>query len=114
MNKANGAALARWDRSRRTLTDAKRLATACAAAGLAFIRAVQKIPWHGDYKTLARKVLTPDNKRYVSYRSAMVSKTWIDFQANRNVADMANMEGSAASNELRVALGLPAVPVPGR
>ena len=114
MNKANAAASSTWDTSARTLTDATRLAKACAAAELVFIRAVQTIPWYGDYKSLARRVLTPDNQRYISYRSAMVSKTWADYNLNWNEADSANTQGSAASNELRIALGLPPVPLLGR
>ena len=114
VNTENGAAFATWRKSALTLTDAKRLAKACAAAELAFIRAVQTIPWYGDYKTLARRVLTPDNQRYVSYRSAMMSKTWVDFNVNWIQADKANREGSAAANELRIALGLPSVPHLGR
>jgi len=114
VNNANDAAFATWGKSAQTLTDAKRLAKACAAADLAFIRGVQKIPWYGDYKTLARRVLTPDNQRYVSYVSAMMSKTWVDYNVNWNEADKANREGSAAANELRIALGLPSVPHLGR
>jgi hypothetical protein len=114
VDKANDAAFATWDKSAQTLTDAKRLAKACAAAELAFIRAVQKIPWYGDYKTLARRVLTLDNQRYVSYRSAMMSKTWVNYNVNWNEAHKANTQGSAASNELRIALGLPPVPQLGR
>jgi hypothetical protein len=114
VNKANAAAFFTWDTSARTLTDATRLAKACAAAELVFIRAVQTIPWYGDYKSLARRVLTPDNQRYISYRSAMVSKTWADYNLNWNEADLANTQGSAASNELRIALGLPPVPLLGR
>lgn len=114
INKANGASRATWDTSPRTLTDAKRLAKAYAAAELAFIRAVQKIPWYGDYKSLARRVLTPDNQRYVTYRSAMVSRTWVEYNLNWNAADTANVQASAASNELRIALGLPSVPLLGR
>jgi hypothetical protein len=114
VNKSNGAASATWDRSAQTLADAKSLARERAAAGLAFIRAVQKIPWNGDFKALARKVLTPDNKQYVSYHSAMASKTWVAFKVNRSEAETANMQASAASNELRIALGLPPVPLLGR
>jgi hypothetical protein len=57
-DKANRGALAAWASSARTLMDAKRRAKACAAAELAFVRAVQRIPWYGDYKTLTRRVLT--------------------------------------------------------
>jgi hypothetical protein len=114
VNNANAAASTRWATSARTLSDAKRLAKACAAAELAFIRAVQAIPWSGDYKSLARRVLTPDNQRYVSCRSAMVSGTWVDFNVDWSQADTANTEASAASNELRIALGLPPVPHLGR
>jgi hypothetical protein len=114
VNKSNGAACATWDTSAQTLADAKRLARERADSGLKFIRAVQKIPWNGDFKALARKVLTPDNKQYVSYHSAMASATWIAFRINRSEAETANMQASAASNELRIALGLPPVPLLGR
>jgi hypothetical protein len=114
VNTANGAASARWDRSTKTLTDAKGLAKAYAAVDLAFIRAVQKIPWYGDYKALARRVLTPDNQRYVSVGSAMEATTWDAYNVSWNEADTANMDASAASNELRIALGLPPVPLLGR
>ena len=114
VNKANAAASSTWDTSARTLTDATRLAKACAAAELAFIRAAQTIPWYGDYKSLARRVLTPDNQRYISCRSAMVPKTWADYNLNWNDADTANTQASAASNELRIALRLPPVPQRGR
>ena len=114
VNDANGAALATWQQSARTLMDAKRQAKACAAAELTFIRAVQEIPWSGDSRNLARRVLTRDNQRYVSCRSAMVSRTWVDFNVNWGQADTANTEGSAAANELRIALGLPPVARLGR
>jgi hypothetical protein len=113
-NEANDAARAAWARSAQTLTDAKRLARGYAAADLAFIRAVQKIPWYGDDKALARRVLTPDNQRYVSVGSAMEATTWDAYSVSSNVADAANMQASAASNELRIALGLPPVPLLGR
>ena len=109
VNEANGAASTTWQQSARTLMDAKRQAKACAAAELVFIRAVQEIPWSGDSRNLARRVLTRDNQRYVSCRSAMVSRTWVDFNVNWGQADTANTEGSAAANELRIALGLPPV-----
>lgn len=114
INKANGASLATWDRSARTLTEAKRLAKAYAAAELPFIRAVQRIPWYGDYKALARRVLTPDNQRYVSCGLAMASTTWAAYNVSWNEADAANRQAAAASNELRIALGLPPVPLLGR
>jgi hypothetical protein len=114
VNEANSAARATWDRSAQTLADAKRLARAYAAADLAFIRAVQAIPWSGDYKALARRVLTPDNQRYVSVGSAMEAKTRDAYDVSWNEADTANVEASAASNELRIALGLPPVPLLGR
>jgi len=113
VNEANHAARASWDRSAQTLADAKRLARAYAAADLAFIRAVQAIPWYGDYKTLARRVLTPDNRRYVAHGRAMASTTWADYDVYQHEADSANMDASAASNELRIALGLPPVPCSG-
>ena len=94
--------------------DAKLRAKACVAAELAFVRAVQRIPWYGDYKTLARRVLTPDNRRYVAHGRAMASTTWADYDLYENGADSANMDASAASNELRIALGLPPVPLLGR
>jgi hypothetical protein len=94
--------------------DARRLAKACGAAELTFIRAVQKIPWSGDSRNLARRVLTHDNQRYVSCRSAMVSGTWDDFNIYWGQADTSNRQASAASNELRIALGLPPVPHLGR
>jgi hypothetical protein len=94
--------------------DARRLAKACGAAELTFIRAVQKIPWSGDSRNLARRVLTRDNQRYVSCRSAMVSRTWDDFNIYWGQADTSNRQASAASNELRIALGLPPVPDLGR
>ena len=114
VNEANGAAFATWQQSALTLMDAKRQAKACAAAELTFIRAVQEIPWSGDSRNLARRVLTRDNQRYVSCRSAMVSRTWADFNVNWGQADTANTEGSAAANELRIALGLPPVARLGR
>ncbi len=114
VNAANNAARAAWDRSAQTLTDATRLARAYAAADLAFIRAVQAIPWYGDFKALARRVLTPDNQRYVACGSAAASTTWAEYNVHANEADAANMQASAASNELRIALGLPPVPLLGR
>jgi hypothetical protein len=114
VNEANSAARAAWDRSAQTLTDAKRLARAYAAADLAFIRAVQAIPWYGDYKGLARRVLTPDNQRYVACGSAAASTTWADHNVHANEAEAADTQASAASNELRIALGLPPVPLLGR
>ena len=114
VNEANGAALATWQRSALTLMDAKREAKACGVAELTFIRAVQKIPWSGDSRNLARRVLTHDNLRYVSCRSAMVSRTWVDFNVDWSQADTANTAGSVAANELRIALGLPPVARLGR
>jgi hypothetical protein len=110
-NKANDKAWATWKKSAQTLTYAKRLARAYAAADLAFIRAVQKIPWYGDYKTLARRVLTYDNQAYVSERLATISKTWGEWNDGMDAADKAGLKASAAANELRIALGLPPVPV---
>ena len=114
VNEANTAARAAWDRSAQTLTDAKRLARADAAADLAFIRAVQAIPWYGDYKALARRVLTLENERYVSVGSAMEATTWGAYNVSWNEADTTNLQASAASNELRLALGLPPVSLLGR
>ena len=94
--------------------DAKRRAKALAAAELAFVRAVQRIPWYGDYTSLARRVLTIDNLRYVALRSAMTSTSWADYGVNWNKADAVTTTGSAASNELRIALGLPPVSQPDR
>jgi len=94
--------------------DAKLRAKACVAAELAFVRAVQRIPWYGDYKTLARRVLTIDNLRYVSFRSAMTSMSWTDYNMNWNKADAVTTSGSATSNELRIALDLPPVSQPDR
>jgi hypothetical protein len=113
-DKANRGALAASASSARTLVDAKRRAKACAAAELAFVRAVQRIPWYGDYKTLARQVLTIDNLRYVSLRSAMTSTSWTDYNMNWNKADAVTTSGSATSNELRIALDLPPVSQPDR
>jgi hypothetical protein len=110
-NKANDKAWATWKKSAQTLTYAKRLARAYAGADLAFIRAVQKIPWYGDYKTLARRVLTYANQEYVSARLATISKTWADWNDNLDAADKASLKASAAANELRIALGLPPVPI---
>jgi hypothetical protein len=111
MHKARDTAGATWDKSVQTLTHAKRLARAYAAAELAFIRAVQAIPWFGDYKTLARRVLTPHNQAYVYYRSAMTSKTWLEWNNHVAEADKASVKAAAAANELRIALGLPPVPI---
>lgn len=111
MNTARDKAWATWHKSAQTLTHAKRLARADAAAELAFIRAVQTIPWYGDYKTLARRVLTPHNQAYVYYRSAMTSKTRLEWNDNMAEADNASVKASAAANELRIALGLPPVPM---
>jgi hypothetical protein len=113
-DKANRGALAAWASSARTFMDAKRRAKAYAAAELAFVRAVQRIPWYGDYKTLARRVLTIDNLRYVSLRSAMTSTSWTDYNMNWNKADAVTTSGSATSNELRIALDLPPVSQPDR
>lgn len=111
MNKAKDTAGATWDKSAQTLTHAKRLARAHAAAELAFVRAVQTIPWYGDYKTLARRVLTPHNLAYVYYHSATTSKTWLEWNDHMAEADKARVKASAAANELRIALGLPPVPI---
>jgi hypothetical protein len=113
-DEANRGALAAWASSARTLMDAKLRAKACVAAELAFVRAVQRIPWYGDYKTLARRVLTIDNLRYVSFRSAMTSMSWTDYSMNWNKADAVTTSGSATSNELRIALDLPPVSQPDR
>lgn len=114
INEATSAAHAAWDSSKQTLADAKRMAKAYATADLAFIRAVQAIPWYGDYKALARKVLTADNLQYVSHRAAMAATTWGALKAKRSEAESANAEASVAANELRIALGLPPVPLSGR
>jgi hypothetical protein len=110
INRASHNAWATWDESPQTITHAKRLAKAYAAAELTFIRAVQKVPWYGVYNTLARIMLTYDNRRYVSHRSAMKSKTWVDWNECMAEAHEAGLEGLRASNELRVALGLRPVP----
>ena len=111
VNEENSAARAVWDSSAHTLADARRLARAYAAADLAFVRAVQAIPWYGDDKTLARRVLTLDNQRYVAAGSAAASTTWAEYNVHANEAETADTRASAASNELRVALGLPPAPL---
>ena len=110
INRASHNAWATWDASPQTLTRAKRLAKAYAAAELAFIRAMQKIPWYGDYRTLARTMLTYDNQRYVAHRSAMTAKTWVGWNHCMAKAHETGVNGLRASNELRIALGLSAVP----
>jgi ABC-type glycerol-3-phosphate transport system substrate-binding protein len=93
------------------LTYQKRQAKAYAAADLVFIRAVEKIPWYGDYKALARRVLTYSNQVYVADRSAMTAKTWADLNYDAERSSKASEKSQAASNELRLALGLPPVPI---
>jgi hypothetical protein len=110
INRASHNAWATWDESPQAITHAKRLAKAYAAAELTFIRAVQKVPWYGDYNTLARIMLTYDNKMYASHRSAMKSKTWVDWNDCMAKAHEAGLHGLRASNELRIALGLRPVP----
>lgn len=110
INRANHNAWATWDKSAQKLTHAKRLAKAYAAAELAFIRTVQKIPWYGDFETLARTMLTYDNQRYVSHRSVMTSRTWVNWNDCMAKARRAGVNGLRATNELRVALGLSPVP----
>jgi hypothetical protein len=110
-NKATAKAWAAREKLPQTLTYSKRLAKALATAHLVFIRAVEKIPWYGDYKALARRVLTCHNQEYVADRSAMTAKTWADLNYDGERADKAAEKGQAASNELRIALGLPPVPI---
>ena len=109
-NRARHNAWVRWDQSAQTLTDAKRLAKAYAAAELAFIRALKKIPWYGDDRTLARRVLTYENQIYVAHRSAMRSKTWVAWNDRMDKARKAGLKRVQASNELRIALGLQPIP----
>jgi hypothetical protein len=109
-NRASHNAWLRWDQSAQALTDAKRLAKAYAAAELAFIRVLKKIPWYGDYRTLARRVLTYENQIYVAHRSALRSKTWVDWNDRIDKADRAALKRVRASNELRIALGLQPIP----
>ncbi len=113
-NKANRTAFSTWESAARTLTDAKRLARAYAQAELAFIRAVQAIPWYGDGKALARRVLTIDNLRYVAYRSAEGAGSWIEYRVSSSQAAGWDLKGTAASNGVRIALGLPPVGQPER
>ena len=109
-NRASHNAWLTWDTSAQTLTHAKRLARAYAAAELAFFRAIKKIPWYGAYRSLARSVLTTVNQKYVSHRSAMRSKTWVEWNRRMDRAHEAGLKGLRASNELRIALGLPPIP----
>ena len=109
-NRASHNAWVRWDTSAQTLADAKRLAKAYAAAELAFIRALKKIPWYGDDRTLARRVLTYENQTYVAHRSAMRSKTWVAWNSRMDKAHRAGLKRVQASNELRIALGLQPIP----
>jgi hypothetical protein len=102
---------ATYQKSSQTLADAKLLARADAAADLVFIRAVQKIQWYGDFKTLSRKVLTYDNLTYVSERAAAISNTWAYFNDNWADAGAASTKSTGAANELRIALGLAPVPI---
>jgi hypothetical protein len=44
----------------------------------------------------------------------MASTTWAAYNVSWNEADAANRQAAAASNELRIALGLPPVPLLGR
>ena len=109
-NRASHNAWIRWDQSAQALTDAKRLAKAYAAAELAFIRALKKVPWYGDYGALARRVLTSENQIYVAHRSALRSKTWVDWNDRMDRAHRAGLKRVRASNELRIALGLQPIP----
>ena len=111
INAASDKAWATYQKSGQTLADGKLYMRSGAAADLIFIRTVQKIPWYGDFKTLSRKVLTYDNLLYVSERTAAVSSTLADLNANWAAALAANTKSSAASNELRIALGLAPVPI---
>jgi hypothetical protein len=110
-NAAFDKAWATFQKSPQALADAKLLARTDAAADLVFIRAVQRIQWYGDFKTLSRKVLTYDNLTYVSERAAAISSTWAAFNANWADAGAASTKASGAANELRIALGLAPVPI---
>jgi len=110
-NKARDKAWATYEKSPQTLTHAKRLARAYAAAELKFIRAMQKIAWYGDYKALARRVMTPENQMYVACRSATIATTWSEWNDYMTDRDTAGTKMTGAANELRIALGLPPVPI---
>ena len=110
-NKATDAASATWEKSKQTLTDAKRLAKAWSKAQLTFIRAVQKIPWYGDFKPIARRLLTYANQEYVLLRDAMYATAWLDFYGTMADLEKVSDKRAGASNELRIALGLPPAPI---
>jgi len=110
-NKALDKAWATFEKSKQTLTDAKRLVKAYAAADLAFIRAVQKINFYGDLKPIARRLLTYTNQAWVAARSGMYAKSWAEWNSYWDDRGAVALKVSAAANELRVALGLPPVPI---
>lgn len=111
VNKANDKAWAAYTKSQQTLAYAKRLASAYSKAQLTFIRAVNAIPWYGDYKAIARRLVTYSNEEYVYMRDAATATSWLEW--NGAMADLDRVSGKRAgvSNELRLALGLPPVPI---
>jgi hypothetical protein len=98
-------------KSNQGLTAAKRELAALAKATLTFIRAMQQIPFTAEYRSIVNRLLRDHNQLYVRERNAATAQSWAEFTtwANRVVNQAATTTGDA--NELRLALGLPPVPI---
>lgn len=110
-NKAFDAAIKTYNSSSKSLKPLRRLASAYTSIQLAFIRAVQSISWWGDAKGIARRLLTCDNEVYVYYASAAKEKTYSSMVADLNKGDAKSVRCSGIANELRLAIGLPPLPI---
>ena len=110
-NKAVDAASKTYMKSNQGLTAAKRELAALAKATLTFIRAMQQIPFTAEYRSIVNRLLRDHNQLYVRERNAATAQSWAEFTmwANRVVNQAATTTGDA--NELRLALGLPPVPI---
>lgn len=110
-NTAADKAWKTFRKSPRTLTYVKRLDAAYAKAELAFIRAVQAIPWTADFKPIAGRLITCSNQEYVYDKSASKATTTSDVIRYENKATAQSEKCAGIANELRLALGLPPVPI---
>ncbi len=110
-NKAVDEAGAAWRKSNQGLTADKREYAAFAKAELAFIRTVQAIPFTPKFTAIVARLVHDNNALYVYEQSASKARTLTEFVLWANRVERQASVAATDSNELRLALGLPPVPI---
>jgi hypothetical protein len=109
--KAAKKAEAVYEKSSQNLRATKRLFRGYAAVDLAFMRAACDIPWTGEPKPIARRLLSCWNKVYAYEAGASKAKSFSSLDVSADRADRQGAKCSGVANELRLELGLDPVPL---